>query len=863
MGTITARREAVYTAPVLPWRLSAAALLALAVLTVSGTATAAPLHLSGTVVEPSPEASHAVWIVTNLDLTRDDQPVAVAAVDPSSGAWSVDWDPNGQPYWVFVHERYQPAAGPPIDHFLPDTLIAHAPDIAPGPIDIHAVDPAVLMNRARISFAPKTLTKLALLALGLFGLGFGVRRVLRRFAATGKNAAPLRDRGLPAPRTTSETRALMAILAVALALRLWGMSSDSLELLEVSYLPGIGRPSPFGGGATGFAAIGGMFWEMSQLYCLDLTHPPLYHFLMGVMGLFGRAAWFLRLPGLVASIATLLLLHAIFRRHSVGTGLAAAGVFAVAAPAIYFGQDATPYAAVGLVAMAMVHTLLAALERGTERAWGNFFVVLIVGFLTHYNVAFVGLAGLASLLIAGWFGRADPRWPAAIRLATGPALKLAIVPLAWTWLHLSTFPTVAQDTRLVADTYAIDPGPLSFLGDFVAVTAAVRADGPKAALVAVVVLLVLGLHRALVPRGDAARGPLGVIALTCTVVFVGSVFFFYDNVRTHLGGRVFYGFRWVSWYHPVLLGLCALGAVRGAGPAAFRGLLAAVWFAGIAHGTFIQITEPRRPDYRAAAQYILDHAEDRDAVASLPTWFQRGILGHYFFQMASAERSSTDGEAVWMMNGKRITIEAVHPSLPFESTAANPHYDRIWVAVIKEVMFGRDKFSADVARQAVAWADENLRRVHEAEVDGIRLILFEVPRDDRVLLRGEHRTYTAGRVVLNSRTYPRDAARPPFVTPVPVPAADVLDRSMANQAPMSPGCIDWEYDALDPELQPDAPTHWLLELLVPVPPEAPNPKVVRHGPAQVFARRQGDAFRVTAVGGPCTGPAPTIELVGR
>ena len=89
----------------------------------------------------------------------------------------------------------------------------------------------------------------------------------------------------------------------------------------------------------------------------------------------------------------------------------------------------------------------------------------------------------------------------------------------------------------------------------------------------------------------------------------------------------------------------------------------------------------------------------------------------------------------------------------------------------------------------------------------------------------------------------------------------VTNRLVAQSAAM--GALPTLCAALDPELQPDAPTHWLLELLVPVPPEAPNPKVVRHGPAQVFARRQGDAFRVTAVGGPCTGPAPTIELVGR
>jgi len=849
------------------WRALLAAVLTTAALLASpAPAASAPLHLSGRILEASSDANHTVWIVTDLDLTADGQPAAVADVDPETGAWAVDWDPRGAPYWIFLHERYRPAAGPPIDHFLPHSLLPHPPDVAPGPVDMYAIDPALLMTRSRVSFAPAVLAKLGLLALGLFGLGFGVRRALARFDGRGKDAAPLRDRGLPEPPTAAEKRALLAILAAALALRFWGMFSDSLELLEVSYLPGIGRPSPFGGGASGLAAVGGMLWEMSQLYCLDLVHPPLYHGLMGVMGLLGRAAWFLRLPGLAASIATLLLLHAILRRRSPATGLAAAAVFALASPAIYFGQDATPYAAVGLAAMAMIHTMLAALERGTARAWRNFFGVLILGFLAHYNVAFVGLAGLAALLAAAWAGRADPRWPSAVRLATGPALALAIVPLAWTWLHLSTFPTVAQDTRLVADTYAPDPGPLSFLGDFAAVTAGVRADGPRWALAAVVVLLLLGLHRAWAPRDRDAPGPtrvLGMLGVACTVVFLLSVFFFYDNVREHLGGRVFYGFRWVSWYHPVLLGLCVLGAVRGAGPGLLRAILAGVWFLGIGHGTVIQLTEPRRPDYRAAADYILEHVEDRDAVASLPTWFQRGVLGHYFFQSAQLTRAPSEGEAVWRVDGKRLTIEAVHPSLTFESTALNPHYRRLWVAVIEETMFGRDKFSAPVAEQALRWADSRMRRVEETSVDGIRLILYEVPREGRILGKGEAQRFSADRVVLNSRTYPRDAARPPFAATEPVAPADVLDATMGLQAPMSPGCVDWEEVALDPLLQPDAPTHWYLDLRVPLPLAAPIPEVVRHADAQVTATRVEQALRLQVVGGPCTGPAPVVELRGR
>ena len=69
------------------------------------------------------------------------------------------------------------------------------------------------------------------------------------------------------------------------------MVGESLDLLEVSYLPGIGRPSPFAEGVVGFAAIPRMLGELAQLYCLDLVHPPLYHFVLGVMRMTPKTKW--------------------------------------------------------------------------------------------------------------------------------------------------------------------------------------------------------------------------------------------------------------------------------------------------------------------------------------------------------------------------------------------------------------------------------------------------------------------------------------------------------------------------------------------------------------------------------------------
>jgi hypothetical protein len=156
-----------------------------------------------------------------------------------------------------------------------------------------------------------------------------------------------------------------------------------------------------------------------------------------------------------------------------------------------------------------------------------------------------------------------------------------------------------------------------------------------------------------------------------------------------------------------------------------------------------------------------------------------------------------------------------------------------------------------------------MKRVGEAEVDGIRLLLYEVSRANHMLREGEARWFSADRVVLNSRTYPQVASSAEFRTPEAVPPRRILDATMVHQAPMSPGCIDWEYTSLDPALQPDAETHWLLELRVPLPPEGPEPDVLRHSLAQLNTRRDGNDLRITAIGGPCTGPPPLVEVTDR
>ncbi len=817
------------------------------------TASAIQVDLS----DRSADANYTVWVTTSLDLTQPGQPVSRVEFPP--GIDSVDVDlPGDGPHWVFLHERFQPKGGPPLDLFLPHSLLPL--EDTGAQIGFTSVEPNLLMKRERFSTSPSVLKRLAMVILLVFGGGFGLRTALRGSAARpGRRCAPLAGDELQ-PAGGTHRHVFIALLGAGIALRIPGFFTESLDLLEVSYLPGIGRPAPFAEGASGLASIGGMLRELAALYCLDLTHPPVYHAVLGVVGLLGAADWLLRVPALITSLVSSWLVWQLGRRWSERTGLVAVGLFTLAAPAIYFGQDATPYAFVGTVALGASWALLRALESGEPRHWRWFYGSLVVGFLCHYNVAPFGLA-LIFLLVA-WVARAraSREWRAALHLGLGEALKLAIFPVFWTWLHFSTFPTVAQDTRLVADTYMTDPGWFSFLLDFTKVTAGIRADGPTWALLGALPLMALGFATGWGGGADSGRQRnrrlLVQLLLFLGVTFVVSTLFFYENARTHLGGRVFYGFRWVGWYHPILLATAAIGLVAGRAPMWLRAGLLLVWTGGALPSTVRHLSEPARPDYAGAAELFLEEFQDGDAIATLPAWFQRGNLAFYLFETGRVRRLPGMGEGAWDIDGKRITLEAVHAALPFETTARSSHVERLWVATVRETMFGRDKFDPHVAAQAVAWADQHMDFEEEWVLD--RLVLRRYRRKANDLhpadapLRLDSST-----VPLMARTYPPLEGPISFESPGSMSKLKLLGPTLLYQAPMTAGCVAYRLDGLPDGLKPESSLHWYFDLRIPGP---ARPRLHTVGSAKVARDTIEGGTRVIAVGPPCDGPALRLDL---
>ena len=831
---------------------------AIAIAFAAGLMTAAPASaatIEGTVRGWSPRASYEIWLTDSLDLAGH-PPVARAEVEEGSGAFVVDVVGQGD-RWLFLRQRLDPDDGSPFVLLVPWDLAPFRAEQPPARVGINAVSPLMATLRQQGKPVPGWWLVPAFAAILLFSLGLLLRwailwqlqtvgqakmllEALRRPDRPPRPVEPplRRDRkaapraGLPRPAAPSgaERRSIAVLLLIALALRLRGVFVGSLDLLEHTYGPGTRRIEEVASGLQGLgSALGSLFPPSS----VEVTHPPLYHWFLSILGLFSDAAWLVRLPALAASLATVWLLWLLMRRISTAVGLMAAGLLAVSTPAIHFGHDATPYALIGLVAVASLEQLLRALEEGSGRAWRRWFALLVVSFLCHYATVFFALAQLCTVGVAVLLRLRSAAWAGAAHRAIGAGLLLAPIPLAWSLVHFAWFDPVAVDTRLFATVYPEDPGGLVFLARFAAVTCGV-APGAAIAAGAMGLLALRGLLVVYLKDRQLALLLLGMAA-----AFFGGVLFFWAEQIRALDGRVFWGFRWVSWMVPPLMALGAAGAVgtiplgagrrteptRGrAGRRLLLGLRAAlvlVWAASALPFAMSLDRHTPRPDYAGAAEHISTELRDRDAVVALPAWGQRGPLTWYMSRRGQGHFTEIDdGIMGWRFGDRAAFLEAGHEGFPFESSARNAWFDRLWVAVVDERMFGQAKFDPDVAAQAIAWAKTHMVLQEERKLDRITLYRF---------------ARFPGDLALTDRL----SFGPPELDPAGLPWLE----------PNSAGCQEDE---------PGGADRWLLNVRVPLNPGSQPRARVAHGDLE--RRTDPGYWTATIQGGPCTGPPPQLQL---
>jgi hypothetical protein len=326
---------------------------------------------------------------------------------------------------------------------------------------------------------------------------------------------------------------------------------------------------------------------------LEIT-PPGFFVLAWAFGKLGDPTYWLKAPSVIAGTLSVPVTYAIGAR-TVGraAGLVGAGLVAISPYAIFYGSEARAYALTGLLVALSTLLLLVALRRGGWPWWVAFGASVAASMYAHYIAAFPLAVQLAWAL---WYHR--DRWRPLLLVHAGAAV--AYIPWIPGLLDDRTSPYQHAISRVWPFTLHYVGTALGQWVAGVPTWRVAKVPGPaaQALLIAAVVVLVVGLWlaRRRQPRpspplvlliGLASAGP--VLAALWSL-FEPSVFV----PRTFVASLPALA---------LVVGAAVVAVPRVAGIAA-----AACLVAGLGIGTARTFGDFARPPFRAAADYLNDHA---------------------------------------------------------------------------------------------------------------------------------------------------------------------------------------------------------------------------------------------------------------
>lgn len=338
--------------------------------------------------------------------------------------------------------------------------------------------------------------------------------------------------------------------------------------------------------------------------------PPLYFVLAWFASKLGGAPELVRLPSLLAGLASLPLYFLIGKRlFSRGAGVVAASVAALSPFLVYFSANGRSYSVMIFLLLLSLLTMLIAAEDGRKRWWAAYALSSCLAMYTHYTAAFVLIAQLGWLL---WL------MPQARRAALISNFAAAVLFLPWLPGYLSdsnssTIPLLEalQGSGFDAKRTAVEQllfwkigsGTWTMHGrwDAVLIACAVLAA-------AVVVVVRLAREHELTRRLRGIDPAVVLVALIILSTPVGALILgtFSTDV---FGGRNLAG----SW---VALPLAA-GALMAAAGAAWGLVLTIVLLVGVGYAS-VELTDSSKTEipFAATATYIESRAEPGDAVVN-------------------------------------------------------------------------------------------------------------------------------------------------------------------------------------------------------------------------------------------------------
>lgn len=193
-------------------------------------------------------------------------------------------------------------------------------------------------------------------------------------------------------------------------------------------------------------SLGGVLSDLSSDAEIS---PPLYFIFAWAATKLGSAPELIRLPSLIAGVASIPLIFLVGRRAvSSVAGLLAAAVMTLTPFMIFYSGDGRTYALAIALLLGSTLALLHAAESGRMRAWAIYGVLTALAMYTHYTAAFV----LAGQLI--WLFAFHPQARKAALLANVGAVAL-FLPWIGGMLGDLNSPTVEILSALQGDGFTV------------------------------------------------------------------------------------------------------------------------------------------------------------------------------------------------------------------------------------------------------------------------------------------------------------------------------------------------------------------------------------------------------------------------
>jgi hypothetical protein len=351
--------------------------------------------------------------------------------------------------------------------------------------------------------------------------------------------------------------------------------------------------------------------------------PPLSFLLTWLATRIGRSPEIVRLPSLVAGVASIPLVYAVGRRTVGRSAGVLAAVLTVLSPfMIFYSAEARGYAVLVALLLGSTLALLAAIEQpGRVRWWMAHGALVCLAMYTHYTAVFVLVAQ------GGWALALHPRARRPLLAATGAAalLYLPWLPSLRADLDSPTTDTLSFLYPLSADVVRLNLGHWAVGFPFSLPATTLRDLPGLVPLLMSGVGVAIGIHAILSRRaptdagdGSVDRARLVLVVLLAVATPVGTL------LQSAVGTNVF-AVRSLAASWPYL-GLAVGAAVVAARPP-LRVVAGALTVGALAIGAATMLTSDfERPDFERLARFADEHP---GAVIVNAAVFSPGPLTNY------------------------------------------------------------------------------------------------------------------------------------------------------------------------------------------------------------------------------------------